>query len=152
MGARYFLTAAVLLLVAGCSNLSGVYKRPDTQRVNEAGKMETVTDAKTFEKGILQAFPDIVIPASHKIDLNQSVIFTSPSQSMGKIVLTGGGDIDSLYRFFETQMRANGWSLVNSFQSNISSLYFAKPGRFAAIIIDGNMKTGNKVYMNVGPE
>jgi len=149
---RIFTACVLVASLAGCANLTGVYKRPDTQRVSETGKMETVTDAKTFEKGILQAFPDIPIPASHKIDLSQSVIFTSPSQSVGKIVLTGGGDVDSLFRFFESQMTANGWSMVNAFQSNVSSLYFAKPGRFTAIIIDGDQKTGNSVHINIGPE
>ncbi|MBI1363171.1 MAG: hypothetical protein GC134_04230 [Proteobacteria bacterium] len=149
---RLFSIAVLAVALAGCTSLTGVYKRPDTQRVTETGKMETVTDAKTFEKGILQAFPDIPIPASHKIDLEQSVIFTSPSQSMGKIVLTGNGDVDSLYRFFESQMASNGWSMVNAFQSNVSSLYFAKPGRFTAIIIDGNQQSGTTVYMNIGPE
>jgi hypothetical protein len=49
-------------------------------------------------------------------------------------------------------MEGQGWSLVNSFQSSTSSLYFAKPGRFVAIIIESLGKLGSRVYINVGPE
>ncbi len=146
------LFLAVALLFVGCT---GTYKSPDITRVNEeSGQVQTLTKAKEFENGIVQAFPDIPIPASHQIDLERSVIFTSPSQTVGKIGLVGRGDVDSLYRFFEGQMVAQGWSMVNAFQSATSSLYFAKPGRFVAIIIEPAGKTAgsSRVTINVGPE
>lgn len=144
------LVAAVTVLT-GCQ---GVMKSPDVVRMDtESGQVQTYTEAKQFESGIVQAFPDIPMPASHKIDLERSVIFTSPTQTVGKISMIGGGDVDSLYRFFDTQMEANGWSKVNSFQSSTSSLYFAKPGRFVAVIIEGSGKGGgSRVTINVGPE
>ena len=139
------------LALAGC--VGGTYKKPDVTRMDaETGEVRTYTEAQNFESGIVQAFPDIPIPASHKIDLERSVIFTSPSQTVGKIALNGNGDVDSLYRFFSTQMEANGWSKVNAFQSATSSLYFAKPGRFVAIIIEATGKSGSRVTINVGPE
>lgn len=141
---------ALALVLTGCQN---IVKRPDVVRLDEAsGEVQTYTEAKQFESGVVQAFPDIPIPASHKIDLERSVIFTSPSQTVGKVSLVGSGDVDSLYRFFDTQMAANGWSKVNAFQSATSSLYFAKPGRFVAIIIEATAKRGSRVTINVGPE
>jgi hypothetical protein len=143
------LTTAVL---AACSGpFGGTYKSPDVHSFNDQGEKLLTTDTKSFETGVIKAFPDIAIPSTHKIDLEKSVIFTSPTQTVGKITLTGSGDADSLYRFFEEQMAANGWSMVNAFQSSTSSLYFAKPGKFVAIIIEST-KTGNNVFINVGPE
>lgn len=137
--------------LAGC--VGGAYKKPDVTRMDsETGEVRTYTEAKNFESGIVQAFPDIPIPASHKIDLERSVIFTSPSQTVGKIALNGSGDVDSLYRFFNMNMETNGWSKVNAFQSATSSLYYAKPGRFVAIIIESTGKAGSRVTINVGPE
>lgn len=146
-----FSFLAIALVMAGCT---GVYKRPDVARVDqETGSTELVSDTQAFESGIIKAFPDIPIPASHKIDLDRSVIFTSPSQTVGKISLVGRGGADSLFRFFESQMAAQGWSMVNSFQSATSSLYFAKPGRFVAIIIEADAKIqGTRVSINIGPE
>lgn len=144
------LFLAIALLFVGCT---GTYKSPDITRVDkESGQVQTLTKAKEFENGIVQAFPDIPIPASHQIDLERSVIFTSPSQTVGKIGLVGRGDVDSLYRFFESQMVAQGWSMVNAFQSATSSLYFAKPGRFVAIIIEPTVKGSSRITINVGPE
>ena len=130
---------------------SGPYKAPEVQTYGEKGESVVKADVKAFETGIIKAFPDTPIPSSHRINLDKSVIFTSPSQTVGKIALAGSGDADSLYRFFEEQMVSNGWSMVNAFQSATSSMYFAKPGKFTAIIIEST-PTGSDVYINVGPE
>mgnify|MGYP003638389973 CR=1 FL=1 len=139
------LTAAVI------SACTGNYKSPDIHTFGENGEQKVTTDTRTFDSGVIKAFPDIAIPSTHKIDLEKSVIFTSPTQTVGKITLSGSGDADSLYRFFEEQMAANGWSMVNAFQSATSSLYFAKPGKFVAVIIEST-KTGSNVFINIGPE
>lgn len=141
----------VLALATSACAITGTYKSPDVHSFNDKGEKEVYTDTRAFESGVIKAFPDIAIPSTHRIDLDKSVIFTSPTQTVGKITLSGMGDADSLYRFFEEQMAANGWSLVNAFQSSTSSLYFAKPGKFVAIIIEST-QTGSRVYINVGPE
>jgi len=139
-------------VITGCAGpLGGTYKTPDVTKINDKGEKQVVTDTKLFESGVIRSFPDIAIPSTHKIDLDKSVIFTSPTQTVGKITLSGGGDPDSLYRFFEEQMTANGWSMVNAFQSATSSMYYAKPGKFVAIIIEST-QTGSRVYINIGPE
>ena len=150
---KQIMKPSLLTLGLAVASCGGVYKSPDITRMDsDSGEVRTYTEAKNFESGIVQAFPDIPIPASHRIDLERSVIFTSPTQAMGKITLNGNGDVDSLYRFFGTQMEANGWSKVNAFESAVSSLYFAKPGRFVAIIIEATGKIGSRVTINVGPE
>lgn len=147
---RFVYLTLLPVLLAGCG---GIYKSPDVTRMDaESGEIQTVSKVENFESGIVKAFPDIPIPASHRIDLERSVIFTSPSETVGKVALVGGGDLDSLFRFFESQMVVQGWSLVNAFQSSTSSLYFAKPGRFVAIIIEAAGKAGSRVTINVGPE
>lgn len=140
-----FFTA---LLLAGCAANSG-YRSPDVQRVNEkTGKVEYVSSAKPLEMGFLNNFSDMPIPSTHRADLSQSMMFTSPTQSIGRITLRGPADMDSLFRFFEENMTAKGWKMVNAFQASVSSLYYAKPGRFAAIVIDGD----GTVIINIGPE
>lgn len=144
---------AIAVIVSGCTTgpLGGTYKSPEVHSFNDKGEKEVMTGTKMFETGVIRSFPDIAIPSTHKIDLEKSVIFTSPTQTVGKITLTGSGDPDSLYRFFEEQMAANGWSMVNAFQSSTSSMYYAKPGKFVAVIIEAT-QTGSRVYINIGPE
>lgn len=153
---KFILPLVVIgTVVSGCTvnNLVGTpSKSPDVERMTETGEVQRVSDIKTFETGLINAFPDVPIPSTHKINLEQSVIFTSPTQTVGKIALDGSGDVDSLYRFYEQQMRDNGWSLVNAFQSSTSSLYYAKPGRFVAIIIEALGAGNSRVYLNIGPE
>lgn len=129
------------------------WRSPDVTRVNEkTGEVQTISDVRAFEAGILRAFPDIPVPATHKIDLERTTIFTSNNQSLGKIVMEGTGDVASLYHFFSTEMPAKGWSLVNGFQSGTSSLYYAKPGRFTAVIMEQAGRRTSRVTLNVGPE
>ncbi|MCP5405518.1 MAG: hypothetical protein H6922_04790 [Pseudomonadaceae bacterium] len=127
--------------------------RPDVNRVDpKTGEVTTYTSTKEIETGILKAFPDIPVPAGHSIDLERSTIFTSNNQSLGKIVAEGRADVISLYRFYETAMPQNGWTLVNAFQSSTSSMYYAKPGRFVAIIMENTGRLGSRVTLNIGPE
>jgi hypothetical protein len=101
---------------------------------------------------LLKAFPDIPVPANHKVDLERSMIFTSPSQTVGKLTTEGPGDVDTIYRFYQKEMQTQGWNLVNAFQSATSSMYFAKPGRFVAVIIEADGRNASRVTLNVGPE
>lgn len=138
-------------LLSACGSFGGQYKAVDVENYDEQGNRIASPTAQEFEKGVIKAFPDIPMPSGYKIDLERSVIFSSPSQSMGKVRMVGGGDADSLYRFFEKEMPANGWTIVNAFQSETSSLYFAKPGRFVAVIIESG-KRESVITLNVGPE
>ena len=149
-----FALSAMCVVLASCAGngpFGGTYKSPEVQSYGDKGEPIVKTDVRSFESGIIKAFPDIPIPSTHRINLDKSVIFTSPSQTVGKITLQGSGDADSLYRFFEEQMSSNGWSIVNAFQSATSSMYFAKPGKFAAIIIEST-GSGSNVFINIGPE
>ena len=150
---KFVLAFLSVALLSGCEGfVGGPYSRPDTQQYTKDGSTEYVSGTESFESGIIKAFPDIPIPANHKVDLYRSVIFTSPNNTMGKITLVGSGDVDSIYRFFEGSMTTNGWNLVNAFQSSTSSMYFAKPGKFVAIIIEMDGRGSSKVSINVGPE
>lgn len=142
------LTVAALMLVAACTPMNGTYRVPDTQMVTESGETRTVSAVKPIGVGELKTFPDIPVPATHRIDLSESVTFSSPTQTMGKLVLVGNASVTELFQFFQDNMPAQGWSSVNAFESSVSSLYFAKPGRFVAIVITPD----SKVYINVGPE
>lgn len=144
------ILALVALLAAACT---GPTKRPDVAKIDPTtGEVQLRSDTKDVEAGLLKAFPDLPIPADHKVDLERSVIFTSPNQTVGKLTTQGGGDVDSLYNFYITQLPQQGWKMVNAFQSSTSSLYFSKNGRFVAIIIEPSGLRGTRVTLNVGPE
>lgn len=145
-----FLALAAALALTACDP---VWRSPDITRVDpKTGEVQTLTDTKEFESGLLKAFPDIPIPGNHKINMERTTIFTSNQQSLGKLVAEGRGDVLSVYRFYETAMPQNGWSLVNAFQSETSSMYYAKPGKFVAIIIEQPSRFYTRVTINIGPE
>ncbi len=142
----------LLFVSTALSACGSVYKSANVTRVTEDGRTEVVSEVESYEKGFIKAFPDIPIPSTHRINLAKSVIYTSPSVTMAKVTLSGGGDLDSLYRFFEENMAANDWTMVNAVQSSQSFMHYAKPGRFTSIFIENLGKYGNQVHMTVGPE
>lgn len=145
-----FIVAVMGLLLSSCS---GTYMQaPEVTRLNpKTGEVETKSSLTEIEAGVVKTFPDIPIPASHKVDLERSVIFSSPTQTVGKLVTEGSGDAASVFAFYSQRMKEAGWRLVNSFQSATSSLYFSKQGKFAAIIIEAEGR-GTRVTINIGPE
>lgn len=150
---RSLALTSLALAVASVGGCDPNLRSPDITRVDpKTGQVETITDVKEFEAGVLKAFPDIPIPATHRIDLERSTIFTSNNQSLGKVVAEGRGDVASLYAFFQKEMPEKGWSLVNAFQSSTSSMYYAKPGKFVAIILEATGRSSSRVTLNVGPE
>jgi hypothetical protein len=136
----------LLALLAGCTG------GPNPNVVQTDPKTGQPVESPGTAAAMLKAFPDVPIPADHKLDLEHSVIFTAPTQAMGKLVTEGGGSVDTVYHFYAQQMPAQGYKLVNAFQSSTSSLYFTKPGRFVAIIIESAGRSSSRVSMNIGPE
>lgn len=141
-----YLPLLAALLIAGCAG------SPNANVTQVDPKTGQPMQAADTAAAMLRAFPDIPIPANHKIDLDRSMIFTTPGQSMGKLATQGSGDVDTIYHFYTEKMPQNGWNLVNAFQSATSSLYYAKPGRFVAIIIEPRGLGGSRVSLNIGPE
>lgn len=142
---------SLMLVSVALTACGSVYKSANVTRVTEDGRTEVVSDVENYEKGFISAFPDVPIPSTHRINLAKSVIYKSQTVTMAKVTLTGGGDLDSLYRFFEENMAANDWSMVNAIQSSQSFLHYAKPGRFVSIVIENLGKYGNAVHITVGP-
>ena len=147
-----FIAVTVLslgLVVAACSQK---WQKPEVTRIDaKTGEVQTKNGLKEIEAGTIKTFPDLPLPATHKIDLDRSVIFHSNNQALGKVVAAGGGDLPSVFAFYQEEMPRKGWTLVNSFQSNVGNLYYARPGTFVAITIEPTGR-GSRVTMNIGPE
>jgi len=101
-----------------------------------------VTEEKQQQlaSALLNDFPDIPVPVGYRVDLTQSTSFYSANYSSGKIILIGSSPSGALFNFFAEEMSANGWTLVNKMQSEVSLLNFAKPGKFVSVQIFLNGK------------
>lgn len=146
---RLLLIAVFAVVLTGC-NLNKSYVAP-TQKYtnsNNEGSQGSPEEQQQMAAALLANFPDIPVPVGYRVDLRESTIFNSPSYSAGKITLIGSSPSGALYSFFDTEMAANGWSLVNKMQSEVSFLNFAKPGKFVAVqvFLDG------KITIFVSPE
>lgn len=113
---------------------------------------ESQPEKRPTEASLRSAFPDISLPKGSEIDLDRSFVFSSPTQTVGKLAADVPYDVATTFRFYQNQMPADGWSLVNAFQSGTASLYYAKSGRFAGLIIERTGRHSCRVTFNVGPE
>lgn len=145
----FALPLVAAMLLASCT--SGY--RPNLTIIDpKTGETSVRTDTKELDAGTIPTFPDIPIPASFSIDYERSLLFTSPSQTIGRLVAEGGADVGSVYQFYTTKMKESGWNIVNAFQSSTSSLYFAKTGRFVAVIVESTGRRSSRITINMGPE
>lgn len=143
---RLLLIALLSVTLVGC-NLNKAYVAP-TQKYTESDGDQSEEQQQQLAAALLSDFPDIPVPVGYRVDLTQSTSFYSANYSAGKITLIGSSPSGALFTFFAEQMQANGWSLVNKMQSEVSILNFAKPGKFVSvqIFLDG------KISILISPE
>ncbi|PPR09252.1 MAG: hypothetical protein CFH44_00405 [Proteobacteria bacterium] len=146
---RLLLIALFAITLTGC-NFNKAYVAPTQKYTNETGPDGQPSEEKQQQlaAALLADFPDIPVPVGYRVDLTQSTSFYSANYSAGKITLIGSSPSGALFTFFATEMKTNGWSLVNKMQSEVSVLNFAKPGKFVSvqIFLDG------KITILISPE
>jgi len=120
-----FLSAAVLLISAGCSVLSGGKEGPPAKRsVKKKGKAP-----------LYYEFKDVLIPGELKVDRDESFIYQASGVTAGLLTLKARIELDSLITFFEKNMRKDNWRLISSFKSDRTMLLFQKANRWCVINI-----------------
>jgi hypothetical protein len=144
---RFLLIALIATTLTAC-NLNKAYISPTQKFTSEEGGKQSEEQQQQLAAALLSDFPDIPVPVGYRVDLTQSTSFYSANYSAGKITLIGSSPSGALFSFFAEQMQANGWSLVNKMQSEVSILNFAKPGKFVSvqIFLDG------KISVLISPE
>ncbi len=119
------LSAAVLLISAGCSVLSGGKEGPPAKRsVKKKGKAP-----------LYYEFKDVLIPGELKVDRDESFIYQASGVTAGLLTLKARIELDSLITFFEKNMRKDNWRLISSFKSERTMLLFQKANRWCVINI-----------------
>ena len=139
---RLFLAFTLMLFITSCT-FNKAYVSPKQMYTKNFGENTgDVTEEKQQQlaSALLNDFPDIPVPVGYRVDLTQSTSFYSANYSSGKIILIGSSPSGALFNFFAEEMSANGWTLVNKMQSEVSLLNFAKPGKFVSVQIFLNGK------------
>src|SRR5262245_33519003 len=90
------------VLLAGCAMLEP--RDSNANIVTIDPKTGHPIETATTAAAMLKAFPDIPIPASHRLNLERSMIFTATAQTMGKLTTEGSGDVDTIFHFYNRQM------------------------------------------------
>lgn len=144
---RLLLIALVAVTVSAC-NFNKAYVAPAQKYTGENGEGQSEEQKQQLAAALLNDFPDIPVPVGYNVDLTQSTSFYSANYSAGKITLIGSSPSGALFNFFAEQMQANGWSLVNKMQSEVSVLNFAKPGKFVSVQVFLN----GKITILISPE
>ena len=144
---RILLLSLVVLSITACK-LNSNYVAPTQKYQNEGEGNVDANQQKELAAALLNDFPDIPVPVGYRVDLKQSTSFYSPNYSAGKIVLIGSSQSGLLFKFFADEMVANGWTLVNKMQSEVSVLNFAKPGKLVSV----NIFLDGKITILIAPQ
>lgn len=80
-------------------------------------------------------FDDVLVPSELKVDRKRSFVYHTDEFTAGVLVLSGRVEINSLIRFFDTNMAKDNWRLMSSFKSPRTILFFTKANRSCIINI-----------------
>ncbi len=130
MPRKIFLSLVALMVLALVSCTTTSQKRSETTPPSPPKPFYTGTE-----------FPDIVVPASMKVDQEHSMIVRTQTYIGGVLTIKGRVKVDSLVEFFKNQLAARGWTLTGSiFYKNIL-LAFNRPNGSCFIYIKGSTLT-----------
>ena len=110
----------LLAWVPGCT------KTINTDTTAQEGEATTVG---------VREFPDVPIPKELELDEDESFVYTAPELSTGLLVYTGNVDYDSLVKFFDENLRRNGWELRASLKYRRTLFFYQKETRACFISI-----------------
>ncbi len=130
MPRKIFLSLVALMVLALVSCTTTSQKRSETTPPSLPKPFYTGTE-----------FPDIVIPASMKVDQEHSMIVRTQTYIGGVLTIKGRVKVDSLVEFFKNQLAARGWTLTGSIFYKDILLAFNRPNGSCFIYIKGSTLT-----------
>ena len=131
---RYRLVACIgiiagcLFFVTGCSGSRSL--KPEKEAPTAAGDPPRSQPAASYYD-----FGDVLIPTELELDRKASFVFQTPNLTAGVMALKGRVEMNSLIRFFETNMNKDNWRPVSSFKSVRTIMLFQKDNRWCVINI-----------------
>jgi len=93
-------------------------------------------------------FDDVLVPSELKVDKKRSFVYHTDEFTAGVLVLSGRVEINSLIRFFDSNMAKDNWRLMSSFKSPRTILFFTKANRSCIInITEGRFDTEVEIWV-----
>ena len=139
------LIALLAVLATGCAGLPGAAAPGATP--GEGGAVasgHSGTGLAALERGALP--PGAVFRAE------QSLIFGTGDQWVGRLVADVGRDVDAAYRYFAEQYPVQGWTLISAVRGKNSLLVFTRQDRTATVeLTEGHALGGGAVVVTVSP-
>jgi hypothetical protein len=138
---RFILWILLIVILAGCAG--GNPRESD-------GDLEpqSFSSGSDEDGSIYSDFGDVLLPGDLDIDLANSFVFRAPGYSAGLISLNGRISLDSLVRFFDTNMAKDNWRQISAFKSPRTVMLFHKENRWCVISMNsGNFSTHVEIWV-----
>ena len=129
---RFLVGISALLLVfsvvAGCA-------KPMSSSTTMEEEAPAAIEPDNTPTPLYYDFDDVLVPSELKVDRKRSFVYHTDEFTAGVLVLTGRVELNSLIRFFDSNMAKDNWRLVSSFKSPRTMLFFTKANRSCIINI-----------------
>jgi len=118
----------VFAVVVGCAKPKSSSTTPEEAEFAATEPDDTPTP-------LYYDFDDVLVPSELKTDKKRSFVYHTDEFTAGVLVLRGRVEINSLIRFFDSNMAKDNWRLMSSFKSPRTILFFTKANRSCIINI-----------------
>jgi hypothetical protein len=118
----------ISVVVVGCAKPNSSSTTPEEPEFSATEPDDTPTP-------LYYDFDDVLVPSELKVDRKRSFVYHTDEFTAGVLVLSGRVEINSLIRFFDSNMAKDNWRLMSSFKSPRTILFFTKANRSCIINI-----------------
>ncbi|MBF0568210.1 MAG: hypothetical protein HQK95_05020 [Nitrospirae bacterium] len=133
---KIFIVMLLFSFTAGCAGTT-LFKGDNSQARQENPPPATPTAPSQISL-MGTDFEDIDIPEELKLVEGESILMNTASFVGGSLVYSANVTVDSIVRFFKTQMPKKGWEfMASSFARNNAIVAFKKPNKNCVVHIIG---------------
>jgi hypothetical protein len=118
----------VFAMVGGCAT-------PMSSSTTAEEMEPAATESDDTPTPLYYDFDDVLVPSELEVEKQRSFVYHTDEFTAGVLVLSGRVELNSLIRFFESNMAKDNWRLLSSFKSPRTILFFTKANRSCIINI-----------------
>ncbi|MCG6550705.1 MAG: hypothetical protein L7F77_00145 [Candidatus Magnetominusculus sp. LBB02] len=155
---KIFVMAVLLFpIIAGCAG-SNLFSKGDSGQPQQESQPtpppQPAPPALPSQLSLMGTdFDDVDIPDELKLSEGESILMNTANFVGGSLVYSANVTVDSVIRFFKTQMPKKGWEfLASSFARNNAIIAFKKPNKNCVIHITGpaGWQLQTKIHVWIG--
>jgi len=142
MGRGLLVALIIPMALAACTGF-------DTPTMTSSG--DSKGDPGAPAQASFTRFPDLPMPVSADLQMDQTLIFGTNDTWIGRLVIHSSHSANDMFDFYKREMIGFDWREITSVRSKTSVMTYTRGQRVATIQIEGRTLRGAAITITVSP-